>query len=203
MYDHRLTAFDQPVTIIHPGEYLATEDDIIISTVLGSCVAVALRDERAGIGGLNHFMLPGTFKHPQGAPVGAKDFLGESAKYGMYAMELLINDLLKMGCRKDRLTAKVFGGAMLLGLGGDGRATVSEGNIAFALEYLETERIPVRSSDVGGTEARKILFFVKSGKVLLKRIAGTMTKVVEREEHSYLDRIRSRAGADRVVFFDE
>lgn len=201
MYDHRLSAFDQPVTIIHPGEYLATEDDIIISTVLGSCVAVALRDERAGIGGLNHFMLPGVFKHSKEASAAAKDFIGEGAKYGMYAMELLINDLLKLGCRKERLAAKVFGGAMLLGMGNDGRVTVAEGNIAFALKYLETERIPVLSSDVGGGQARKILFFVKSGKVLLKRTGGTMAKVLVQEEHSYLDRIRSRAGVDQVVFF--
>jgi chemotaxis protein CheD len=108
MYDHRFSQFSQPVTIIHPGEYLATEDDIIIATVLGSCISVALRDEDRRVGGLNHFMLPGE-------SYSRTHFESQSANYGMYAMELLINDLLKLGCRKNRLRAKVFGADLRIG----------------------------------------------------------------------------------------
>jgi chemotaxis protein CheD len=199
MFDHRLSAFEQTVTIIHPGEYLVSREDIIISTVLGSCIAVAMRDEVAGIGGLNHFMLPG-ISGPGDRHSGPKAFATEDAKYGMYAMELLINDLLREGCRRDRLRSKVFGGAALLGFGSQGQRTVAEENIEFVMDFLETEKIPILATDVGGQEARKILFFVKSGKVLLKRITGTMTKIVNLEESTYRQRIKSKESGDIVLF---
>lgn len=185
MYEHRLPRFEQSVTIIHPGEYLATDDDIIISTVLGSCVAVALRDDSRGVGGLNHFMLPGDFKSTE-------HFESQSAKYGMYAMELLINDMMKLGCRKDRLTAKVFGGGSIIGRDPGRSNKVPASNIAFAMDFLKAEGIPVLTSDVGGTTARKILLFVRDGRVLLQRITGTLTAAVMMEEKTYMERIRSR-----------
>ena len=195
MYEHRLSRFDQSITIIHPGEYLATTSDIIISTVLGSCISVALRDKVLSIGGLNHFMLPGSLE--------SRDFTeSPNAKYGMYAMELLINELLKLGCRRERLEAKVFGGGSVLGHGSN-PGGVPKSNIDFAFDYLETENIPVLSSDVGGREARKILFFVRSGKVLLKRITGTLIVAVEREEEVYLKRIAEiQAKSGEVILFD-
>lgn len=195
MFDHRLAQFPQPITIIHPGEYLATGDDIIIATVLGSCVSVALRDSEKRIGGLNHFMLPGTFDQ-------RSHFESQGAKYGMYAMELLINDLLKLGCRKDRLKAKVFGGGSVL-RGGAGRTnTVPKSNVDFAFDYLRTEGIPVLKSDTGGGAARKILFFVRDGKVLLKRISGTFIAAVDLEERDYLSRIerRQKEAGDVTLF---
>lgn len=185
MYDHRLSQFDQPVTVIHPGEYLATEDDIIIATVLGSCIAVALRDEATQTGGLNHFMLPGDIGN-------GEHFESQSAKYGMYAMELLINDMLKLGCRKDRLRAKVFGGGSVLGSSPIRRNKVPQSNIEFAFDYLKAEGIPIEKSDTGGTSARKILFFVREGRVLLKRLRGTLIVAVDMEERQYYERIRSR-----------
>ncbi len=196
-----MTGFDQPVTIIHPGEYLCTKDDIIIATVLGSCVAVALKDDAAGIGGLNHFMLPGSFKDSD-APKGPDLFASIPGKYGMYAMELLINDMLKMGARRDRLVAKVFGGAAVLALGPGARNTVPKNNIDFAFEFLKAENIPVTTQDVGGTSARKILFFVRDGKVLLKRITGTLIAAVKQEERTYLERIIRKEGtAGEVTLF--
>lgn len=185
MYEHRILRFEQPITIIHPGEYLATDDDIIISTVLGSCVAVALRDEARGVGGLNHFMLPGDFSK-------ADHFESQSAKYGMYAMELLINDMLKLGCRKDRLAAKVFGGGSVLWSKQGRTSKVPASNIDFAMDFLKAEGIPILNSDVGGTSARKILFFVRDGKVLLQRINGSLTNAVRIEERNYLERIKQR-----------
>jgi chemotaxis protein CheD len=196
MYEHRLTRFEQAITIIHPGEYLATSADIIISTVLGSCISVALRDKNLSIGGLNHFMLPGSLES-------RRTMESPNAKYGMYAMELLINDLLKRGCRREHLEAKVFGGGSVLGHGST-PGGIPRSNIDFAFDFLKTEGIPVLSSDVGGREARKILFFVKSGRVLLKRITGTLIVAVEREEEVYLKRIAEiQAKSGDVILFDQ
>lgn len=188
MFEHRISGFSQPVTIIHPGEYLATDDDIIIATVLGSCVAVALKDEVRGVGGLNHFMLPGALD----AHEGPKGLYSTHAKYGIYAMELLINDMMKMGCRKDRMVAKVFGGGSVLGRARGEMGKVPKSNVDFALQFLRTEGIPVLSSDLGGHQARKVLFFVKEGKVLLKRITGTLVVAVEKEESTYFERIKAK-----------
>ncbi len=212
MFSHRVLAYEQPITIIKPGEYLVSQEDIIISTVLGSCIAVALHDVNTGSGGLNHFMLPAAFTHQhtatQGTPMpiiesDPRDFLEESARYGMYAMEVLINGLLRLGCRRDRLAAKVFGGASVLGFGRDGRKTVAQSNIDFVFEYLKTEKIPIIASDVGGSDARKILFFVKEGKVLLKRIRGTYTNLVAKEEQIYEERLKAKPVEGSVHFFTE
>lgn len=201
MYEHRITGFSQDVTVIHPGEYLSTADDIIIATVLGSCVAVALRDEKAGVGGLNHFMLPGSSSERL-APKGPEAFASDSAKYGMYAMELLINDMLKMGCKRERLVAKVFGGGAVLALAAGSHNSVPKSNIDFAFKFLEAEGIPILASDVGGTSARKVLFFARDGKVLLKRITGTLVAVVKREETTYMERIlRKEESAGEVTLF--
>lgn len=107
MYTHFDRRFERQVAIIHPGEHYSSDEDIIISTILGSCIAVALYDPDNRQGGLNHFMLPGELQSRQ-------FFLEESGRYGMFAMELLINDLIKRGARKSNLKAKVFGGGHVL-----------------------------------------------------------------------------------------
>ena len=194
MYRHYNRRFEREVAIIHPGEYLATREDIVISTVLGSCIAVALHDATAGLGGLNHFMLPGELH--------SSDFYREdSARYGMYAMELLINDMLKAGAKKDRLIAKVFGGGHVLNTT---QGNIPDSNIAFAMEFLATEKITIESSNVGGTDARKIFFFVRDARVLLKRFGGQKIAPVEREEKAYLSRISrpqpQRPAPDVTIF---
>jgi chemotaxis protein CheD len=194
MYTHYNGRFERDVTILHPGEYLATGEDIIISTVLGSCIAVALHDASTGLGGLNHFMLPGELHSRQ-------FYAEESGRYGMYAMELLINEMLKLGARREKLTAKVFGGGHVLS---GGAGNIPDSNITLAMEFLETERIPVISSDVGGTDARKVLFFVSTARVLLKRFGGQKAAPVQREERAYLSRISSRKTPPKdsdVTFF--
>ena len=207
MYQHAMRQFTQPITIIHPGEYLASDDDIIICTVLGSCIAVALRDEAAGVGGLNHFMLAGTFRtradgiyrEDSSAPL----YTRPDAKYGMYAMELLINDLLKLGARKDRLNAKVFGGASVMGLDNEAGCRVCRDNQSFVLEYLKTEGIPILAQDLGGSSARKVLFFVKEGKVLLKKIQGSFQKLVSHAAQEYRARIAAKSAEQgSVTLFD-
>jgi chemotaxis protein CheD len=202
MYDHRLSSFEQPVTLIHPGEYLVSRDDMIISTVLGSCVAVALKDRESNVGGLNHFMLPVPFKKSL-TPDFPVEFISENGRYGSYAMELLINEMMKRGAKKSGIQAKVFGGASMLHLGQGSTLSIATGNIYFAFEFLKTEGIPVLSSDVGGDRARKILFFVRSGKVLLKRIRGTFNALVEEEDRTYLNRITSKPIEGSLVWFKE
>ncbi len=170
---------------IHPGEYYVSGDDEIIATVLGSCVAVALFDPTRRIGGLNHFMLPGSLDRQQ-------FFMSRSGKYGMYAMELLINALLKSGASRDALRAKVFGGGSVLNVNlGDAATSISRSNIEFALQFLETEGIPVDSSDTGGTHARKILFFPANTRVMLKRLGDRTRIEVEHEEKEYLEKLQA------------
>jgi len=146
---------------------------------LGSCVAVGLFDDALAMGGLNHFMLPGDFGRDDPAKA-------HSAKYGRFAMEILIADLLRMGARKGSLRAKVFGGASVLSISGAAGATrIPQNNIDFALSYLSGEGIPIAASDVGGRDPRKIFFYARTGKVLLKRIPPSLEVLVEREEERY------------------
>jgi len=194
LFRHAVSQFEQEVVTIHPGEYYATRDDTIISTVLGSCVAVGLYDESLAMGGLNHFMLPGE--------VGRDDLArNPNAKYGMYAMELLVNDLMKIGARKSALKAKVFGGASVLRMSGVSSARIPQSNIDFALEYLREEGIPISASDVGGREPRKIFFYARSGKVLLKRIAPSQESLVERDEERYFSSLRERKPEGPITLF--
>lgn len=195
MYTHYDSRFERQVSIIHPGEYFSSDEDIIISTILGSCIAVALYDPEHRQGGLNHFMLPGELH-------GRQFFLEESGRYGMFAMELLINDLLKKGARRSSLTAKVFGGGHVLHTTSSG--SIPDSNIRFALDFLETEKIPIVGQDVGGTQARKVLFFPRTSQILLKRFGGKSIAPVEREEEAYLARIRrknrEKPAADVTLF---
>lgn len=196
MYIHKLSQFEQEVVTIHPGEYFATQADTIISTVLGSCIAVSLHDPARFLGGLNHFMLPGE--------LGREGLIRDpNAKYGMYAMELLVNELLKMGSRKNDLKAKVFGGGAVLRFSDGGTTRIPQSNIDFAFEYLKEEGIPVLASDVGGREPRKIFMFPRSGKVLLKRIVPSQASLVEKEEERYLQVVREEeAEGGAVTLFD-
>ncbi len=194
MFKHKLSRFEQDIITIHPGEYYVSDIDVVIATVLGSCVSVSLWDWRLKQGGINHFMLPGDLDRPEVV-------LSKNAKYGMFAMELLYNELFKKQSRKQDIVAKVFGGASVLKLVGSTNK-IPKANVDFALAYLETEKIPIVANDTGGILPRKIFFFAKTGKVLLKRIAGTMVSEVEREEKAYLDNIL-RLETGSVTLFDK
>ena len=133
------------------GEHHVTADpDVVLSTILGSCVAMCLRDPGAGIGGMNHFLLP----EGEGAGTDA------GRRYGAYAMELLINELLRSGARRDRLEAKLFGGARMFG----GLSDVGASNAAFAEKFLRDEAIPVVGSSLGGLSARRVQYWPTSGR---------------------------------------
>ncbi len=184
MYTSFNTRLGKDVTFIHPGEFFSSYDDIIISTLLGSCISVVLVDHANEVGGMNHFMLPSTT---------SKEFyLTQSGKYGMFAMELLINSLMKNGADRKSLEAKVFGGATVMQDLGKSYINVSQSNIDFAFEYLNVESIKIISSDVGGILGRKIFLYPKTGKVLLKRLSGKSIITLTDEEYQYLKSVRKQ-----------
>ncbi len=153
--------FNKDEKYIEPGEFYASSADIVISTLLGSCISVALYDASLHLGGLNHFMLP--FKKLSG--YGEEE---TKAKYGIHAMELLINDIMRRGGRKKNLRAKVFGGSSILAFQGKAAYDIPKMNIRFAFEFLETEKIPVDSYSVGGLKGRRIYFFPDDARVMMK-----------------------------------
>jgi chemotaxis protein CheD len=149
-----------------PGEYYVDAEDLIVTTTLGSCIAACLYDRQARIGGMNHFMLPG----------GAAD----SGRYGSYAMELLINEMMKRGASRLTMEAKVFGGGAVIS--GMNSLNVGERNTQFVMEYLATERIPVVSKDVMDVYPRKVCFLPASGKAMVKRLAPTNTEAFAQQD---------------------
>lgn len=148
--------FGREAVKVLPGEYAAHDRELLIVTVLGSCIACCLWDRDARVGGMNHFMLP--------------DGGGAGGRYGRFAMDRLIDELVGLGARRRALQAKVFGGARLLtGTQGTG---VGARNARFALEYLRAAHIPVLSQDVQGSSARKLAFLPVSGRALVKRLGA-------------------------------
>ncbi len=141
---------------IHMGEhYISAEPGLEIVTILGSCIGVCIRDPQLGLGGMNHFMMPG------GATRGY-----EEMQYGLTAMERLINGLLSRGARRERLEVKVFGGAAVLQTG----MNIGQSNIAFVRHYLSEERMPIAAQDVGGELGRRIHYVPQTGKVMRLRL---------------------------------
>jgi len=175
-------SFNTEAVKILPGEYYITARDMMLVTTLGSCVAACIRDRVSGIGGMNHFMLPDD-RRDNGNPI------GESARYGNYAMEMLINQLLKIGARRSNLEAKVFGGGSVLR--GFTTANVGKRNAEFALEYLKTENIPVVASDLLDTYPRKVYFFPRTGKVKMKKLRDVHNDTIIQREQSYSSLLRT------------
>ena len=181
-FDH---SFNAEACKVLPGEYFVFNQDIVIQTVLGSCVAACISDTGAGVGGMNHFLLP--------------DGEEGSARYGAFAMELLINEIQKAGGRRGRLEAKVFGGAAVIQ--GMTQSAVGRQNVAFVERYLIQERIPIVSKDVLDVYPRKVCFLPRTGRAMVKKLAPTSGSSVVREEASYLDRVRQKAPAGSVELF--
>ena len=147
-------------------------------TVLGSCVSACLRDRESGIGGMNHFMLP-----DEGKLVGSHGNISAGGRYGVHAMELLINQILKLGGKRERLEAKVFGGGNVLQ--GFMLSNVGEQNAEFIVEYLNLERIPIAARDLLDVWPRKIYFFPRSGKVMVKRLRKVNNDTIVLRERDY------------------
>ena len=149
-----------------PGEFFVHDEDVLIMTTLGSCIAACLWDRQAKVGGMNHFMLP------EGA--------GDSGRYGSYAMELLINEMMKRGASRLTMEAKVFGGGAVIS--GMNTINVGERNTQFVLDYLKTERIPIVSRDVLDVYPRKVCFLPASGKAMVKRLIPANAEAVAAQD---------------------
>lgn len=147
------------VHVTQGESHVTTDPNVVMTTVLGSCIAACIRDPQSGVGGMNHFLLPDS---GDGRGTG-----GDAVRYGAYAMELLINELLKKGARRERLEAKIFGGAKLF----DGLSDVGASNSAFAERFLRDEGIPIVSSSTGGVSARRVEFWPASGRVRQRLVA--------------------------------
>ncbi|ACM34494.1 CheD [[Acidovorax] ebreus TPSY] len=163
-FDHH---FQHNAVKVLPGEFFVSHDSLAIMTVLGSCIAACLWDSRMRVGGMNHFMLP------------EGDSADASGRYGSYAMELLINEMMKLGARRETLQAKIFGGAQVMH--NFTTLNVGERNTRFVQDYLATERIPVVSEDVLDIYPRKVVFFPVTGKVMVKRLAHAHPETLEQE----------------------
>ncbi len=171
---------DYEAAKILPGEYYATARDMLLVTVLGSCVCACIRDRVSGIGGMNHFMLPDSGQD-QNNP------LGESARYGTYAMEVLINQLLKMGAKRGNFEAKVFGGGAVLR--GFTVANIGERNAEFVLKFLKTEKIQVVAQDLLDIYPRKVYFFPHTGLVRVKKLKKVHNDTIISRESEYVTRL--------------
>ncbi len=163
-----------------PGEYYYTQQDMVLVTVLGSCVSACLRDAVAGVGGMNHFMLPDP-GYQSGSTGGA------SMRYGNYAMDILIDELLANGARLDRLEAKLFGGGNVLK--NFGQINVGSRNAEFALTYLKNRNIRLLAEDLKGDHPRKVYFFPRTGKVFVRKIRELRNDTVVQREQAYAQRL--------------
>jgi len=196
MYRTYHPQLNKTVIILMPGEYYATANEEVISTMVGSCIATCIFDEEHKIGGMNHFMLPGVVS-PQNM------LLTEVGRYGMFAMELLIGELIKMGGNRKKIKAKIFGGGHVIKFRkSDGN--VPQANIDFAKKFLELEGIPLLAEDVGGDNGRKIFFFTHTNKALVKRIASMEAMApMQKAEEQYKARIlRKRLDESGLTLFE-
>jgi chemotaxis protein CheD len=178
MQDQR---FPHEIAVILPGEFFVSESPMIVHTVLGSCISACIRDPVAQVGGMNHFMLP----EPKG---GGQDSWGESTRYGSYAMESLINEILKRGGRKQRLEVKLFGAGKIH----DGLIDVGARNAEWVLEFLRKEGLQAATADLGDVFPRKVYYFTESGRILLKKIERVKNQTIMDREREYAARVQAK-----------
>jgi chemotaxis protein CheD len=174
-----------------PGEYFVTADDMVLTTVLGSCVSACIRDAVAGIGGMNHFMLP-----DEADPALRNE--AASMRYGAYAMDVLLDQLLKAGAKRERLEAKVFGGGAVLA--NMTLLNIGERNADFVLRYLQVERVRIAGQDLRGKLPRRINFFPLTGRVAVRKLQQQDALRVQRDEQELaraMSRQRGNSQAER------
>lgn len=185
--------FDCNAAKISPGEYYFTDQDMLIVTVLGSCVSACIRDYVTGVGGMNHFMLPDSAKADNDNPV------SESMRYGTYAMEVLINQLLKNGARHENLEAKIFGGGNVLS--SFTTMNVGDRNADFVRRFLKEEGIRVTGEDLNDIYPRKVYFFPQTGRVLVKKLKHLHNDTLAKREESYASRLKTETVGGEIDLF--
>lgn len=176
---------------ILPGQFYISDCGEVIVTVLGSCVSACVRDVELGVGGMNHFMLPD-------AGQGAVDRYGAAERYGHYAMESLINGVLDRGARRERLEVKLVGGGAVLACASD----VGARNIAFARRFVATDGLRLAAEDVGGSLARKVYYFPRTGLIRIKRLFELKNDTVQRRDIAYRHKLREGVKAGAVELFE-
>lgn len=177
---------------ILPGEYyVATQPGEIIATTLGSCVSACIRDTETGIGGMNHFMLP-----ERGASSLA-DPLDAATRYGSYAMEHLINDIIKHGGNRNKLEIKLTGGGRIV----SGMSDVGRNNIDFVLRYLKTERLAIAAQDLGDIYPRKVIYYPETGRLRVKKLRNMHNDTLLRREQAYRHELQEQPVSGSVELF--
>ncbi|MGH6674128.1 MAG: chemoreceptor glutamine deamidase CheD [Xanthobacteraceae bacterium] len=178
---------------VFPGEFYVTEkSDEILVTVLGSCVAACIRDPVAGVGGMNHFMLP---HHSSG--MWGDDL--RSTRFGNFAMEKLVNELIKAGCSRARMEIKVFGGGNVT----ESSNAIGSENADFVLRYLTAEGLRCAAQDLGGTQPRRIHYYPATGRVVRRLLGAGERIVISREELDYGSRLLKQQPSGEIQLFGE
>jgi chemotaxis protein CheD len=180
---------------ILPGEYYVTQENELITTVLGSCVSACIRDKESGIGGMNHFMLPES--NPGKLKQGSEAIVGIATRYGNYAMEHLINTILSNGGKRKNLEVKVFGGGKILPTLTD----VGKKNIGFVLDYIDQEGLKLLSHDLGDIYPRKVIYFPQTGKVGMKKIQDLHNDTIAQRERQYFNSLKNAPVEGNVELF--
>lgn len=180
---------------ILPGEYYVTANNEAIVTVLGSCVSACIRDKVFGIGGMNHFMLPLN----RSASHAEVESMSNAGRYGNFAMEKMINDILKNGGTRENLEVKIFGGGRVLQ--NMQSLDIGNGNINFVREYIETENLKLVGEDVGDIFPRKVIYFPLTGKVKVKKLRQMHNNTVIERETSYLSSLEVKPVESDVELF--
>ncbi len=188
---------DQAMAKILPGEYYVTTGDELIGTVLGSCVSACVRDRLFGIGGMNHFMLP--MNREDGGGWGGRELISSATRYGNYAMEHMINDILKHGAVRSNLEVKLFGGARIIA----GMSDVGQRNIEFVRDYLRVENLNLVAEDLGGIYPRKIVYEPRTGKVQLKRLHSPNNDRIVKRETRYSETLGKDDVAGDIELFTD
>ncbi|MBZ0093316.1 MAG: chemoreceptor glutamine deamidase CheD [Sulfuricellaceae bacterium] len=180
----------------HPaGELYVTKHNEGIYTTLGSCISACIRDRIMNIGGMNHFMLPSADNSPSDAwkATGAN----AATRYGNYAMEHLINEILRNGGKRQNLEVKIFGGGRIL----ENMTDVGQRNIAFARDYIKTEGLSVAAEDVGTIYPRMLVYFPATGKVKVKRLRSLHNNLIAEQENRYLDTLKRQPIGGEIELF--
>ncbi len=178
-----------------PGEFYVTTDEEMITTVLGSCISACICDAVAGIGGMNHFMLP--LSSQSRLDSSTESIVGSAFRYGNYAMEHLINTILRNGGKRKNLEVKLFGGGKIIATLSD----VGSRNIEFVLDYVDTESLKLVSQDLGDIYPRKVNYYPHSGRVRMRKIKDLHNDTIAIRERQYSTRIADVAVEGSIELF--
>jgi len=180
---------------ILPGEYYVTINSEAVATVLGSCVSACIRDRVTKVGGMNHFMLPVEASSSSGSwkSTGA----GAATRYGNFAMEHMINDILKNGGSRENLEVKVFGGGKILAQMTD----IGMRNINFVRDYIKTEGLQLLTEDLGDIYPRKVIYFPETGKVKVKKLRSLHNNTIIERESAYMHELEEKPVEGDVELF--